>query len=287
MKLDLAVIGGSGLYEMEQFKLVDEVSVSTPFGMPSDSIVVGEISGRRVAFLPRHGRGHRFLPTEVNYRANIYALKSLGVERIISISAVGSMKEDKKPGDFVVCDQFIDLTKRRESTFFGNGLVAHVSMAEPVCPELFGVVVDVAKEVLKDGFHAGGTYLCIEGPQFSSKAESFLYRSWGVDVVGMTNATEAKLAREAEICYITVAMVTDYDCWHEEEEDVTAEAVIKTLKSNVEKAKKLVAALIPAIPEERKCPCKDALAYAIITSKEYIPYETLRVLYPIVGKYLR
>ena len=286
MEVKIAVIGGSGLYEMEGARVVDVVDISTPFGQSSDSITVVELKGRLVAFLPRHGKGHRLLPSEVNYRANIYALKTLGVERIISISAVGSMKEEIKAGSFVIPHQFIDMTKSRKNTFFGSGLVAHVSMADPVCPVLSSVLADAAKKVVGE-VHVGGTYICIEGPQFSTRAESLLYKSWGVDVIGMTNATEAKLAREAEICYATVAMVTDYDCWHEEEEDVTADAVIKILRENVEKAKRLIAEAVPKIPDERSCPCKDALKTAIITQRDLIPYETKRALEPIVGKYLK
>ena len=286
MEVKIAVIGGSGLYEMEGARVVDVVDISTPFGQPSDSITVVELKGRLVAFLPRHGKGHRLLPSEVNYRANIYALKTLGVERIISISAVGSMKEEIKAGSFVIPHQFIDMTKSRKNTFFGDGLVAHVSMADPVCPVLSSVLADTAKKVVGE-VHVGGTYICIEGPQFSTRAESLLYKSWGVDVIGMTNATEARLAREAEICYATVAMVTDYDCWHEEEEDVTADAVIKILRENVEKAKRLIAEAIPKIPDERNCPCRDSLKTAIITQKDLIPYETKRALEPIVGKYLK
>ncbi len=283
----IAVIGGSGLYEIEGVKVLHEVEVPTPFGMPSDAITIADIGGKEVAFLPRHGKGHRLLPTEVNYRANIFALKKIGVECIISISAVGSMKEELKPGDFVLPNQFIDFTKKRESTFFGNGIVGHISMAQPVCPVLWKVVGEVAKNTLDCNMHMGGTYICIEGPQFSSKAESMLFRSWGVDVIGMTNATEAKLAREAEICYVTVAMVTDYDCWHEEEEDVTADAVIKVLMENVSKAKRLIKEVIPAIPEKRECACQSALATAIITARDKIPVETIRRLEPIIGKYLK
>ena len=283
----IAVIGGSGLYEIEGVRVLREVEVPTPFGMPSDAITIADIGGKEVAFLPRHGKGHRLLPIEVNYRANIFALKKIGVECIISISAVGSMKEELKPGDFVLPDQFIDFTKKRESTFFGNGIVGHISMAQPVCPVLWKVVGEVAKNTLDCNMHMGGTYICIEGPQFSSKAESMLFRSWGVDVIGMTNATEAKLAREAEICYVTVAMVTDYDCWHEEEEDVTADAVIKVLMENVSKAKRLIKEVIPAIPEKRECACQSALATAIITARDKIPVETIRKLEPIIGKYLK
>ena len=282
----VGVIGGSGLYKMEQFEVLDTIEVSTPFGMPSDALVLGRIGEREVVFLPRHGVGHRLLPSEINYRANIYALKSLGVEWVISVSAVGSMKEKIRPGDFVIPDQFIDLTKGRKSTFFGDGLVAHVSFADPVCPVLSSLLYEAASR-LGYRVHRGGTYLCIEGPQFSTRAESLLYRSWRVDVIGMTNATEAKLAKEAELCYATVAMATDYDCWHEAEEDVSADAVIKVLMDNVERAKRLILEVVPEIPEERDCACKDALANAIITDRVRIPPETKRRLELIAGRYLK
>ncbi len=286
MQAEIAIIGGSGLYEMEDFTKEAEIEVPTPFGMPSDRIVIGTLKGKRMAFLPRHGKGHRILPHEINYQANIFALKKIGVKWIISVSAVGSMKEEIKPGDFVIPTQFIDMTKRRKSTFFGDGIAAHVSFADPVCPVLSKLISDTAKE-LSYTVHHGGTYICIEGPQFSTRAESELYRSWNVDVIGMTNAPEAKLAREAEICYATIAMATDYDCWHEAEEDVSVEAVIKTLMENVSKAKRLISNLVEKIPEERACPCKDALKDAIMTPKDKIPLETLRKLEPIIGKYLK
>ncbi len=282
----IGVIGGSGLYQMEEFEVVERIDLPTPFGMPSDALVLGRLSGRDVVFLPRHGVGHRFCPGEINYRANIWAMKKLGVEWIISVSAVGSMKEEIKPGDFVIPLQFMDMTKGRPSTFFGNGIVAHVSFADPVCPDLSRILYETA-ESLGYRVHFGGTYICIEGPQFSSRAESMLYRSWGVDVIGMTNATEAKLAREAEICYATIAMATDYDCWHEEEEDVSADAVIKVLMDNVERAKRLIAEVVPKIPEERTCSCKDALATGIITPEDKIPLEVKRALAPIIGRYMK
>ncbi len=286
MQAEIGIIGGSGLYEMEEFTKEAEIEISTPFGMPSDKIVIGILKDRKIAFLPRHGKGHRILPHEINYRANIFAFKKLGIKWIISVSAVGSMKEKIKPGDFVIPNQFIDLTKKRINTFFGEGVAAHVAFADPVCPVLSQLIADAARN-LNYTVHYGGTYICIEGPQFSTRAESQLYRSWGVDVIGMTNAPEAKLAREAEICYATIAMATDYDCWHESEEDVSVEAVIKTLMENVAKAKKLISNVVDKIPEERNCICKDALKDAIMTPKEKIPLETLRKLEPIIGKYIK
>ncbi|MDH5640122.1 MAG: S-methyl-5'-thioadenosine phosphorylase, partial [Nitrospira sp.] len=248
----VGVIGGSGLYSMEGLQSVREFRVRTPYGSPSDAIVVGTIDGTRVAFLSRHGRGHRLSPTEINYRANMYALKSLGVSRVISVSAVGSMKESIKPGDVVIPDQFIDLTKRRVSTFFEGGMVAHVAFGDPVCGSLARTLVSTAAG-LDAVIHRGGTYLCMEGPQFSTKGESRLYRQWGVDVIGMTNMPEAKLAREAELCYATMALVTDYDCWHETEEAVTVEAILATLHRNVELAKQILRAMIPSLDEAGDC----------------------------------
>ena len=282
---EIGVIGGSGLYDMEGLKYVTSVRVDTPFGAPSDEFVLGTLEGRRLAFLPRHGRGHRFTPSEINYRANIYAMKKLGVERIISVSAVGSMKEEIRPGEIVVPDQFYDQTKNRVSTFFGGGVVAHVGFADPVCPELAGALYDAG---IKAGatMHKGGTYICMEGPQFSTRGESRIYRGWGVDVIGMTNVTEAKLAREAEICYATLALATDYDCWHETEEDVTIEAVIAILRKNVETAKKIIQIAVEAMPVSRSCACGDSLKYAIMTSAELIPEETKRKLDAIIGKYV-
>ena len=281
----IGIIGGSGLYEMEGLEAVREERVSTPFGDPSDRYLVGRLAGRSVAFLTRHGRGHRLMPSELNYRANIYGFKRLGAEVILSASAVGSMREDIQPLDIVIVDQFFDRTRSRISTFFGNGLIAHVSFADPTCPSLGELLYRAGREVGAT-VHWGGTYLCIEGPQFSTRAESRIYRSWGVDVIGMTNLQEAKLAREAEISYATMALVTDYDVWHETEEDVSVEAVIRILTQNVETAKRLIRAAIPRIPEVRSCPCAHALRDAIITARDAIPAQVKRDLAPIVGKYL-
>ncbi len=282
----IGIIGGSGLYEMEGLTDLKEIKVKTPFGDPSDKFLLGTLESVPLAFLPRHGKGHRILPTEINFRANIYGMKKLGVERIISVSAVGSMKEDIRPGDIVIPDQFYDHTKRRITTFFGEGIVAHVGMAGPVCPDLSNIIYDSGK-VVGVTLHRGGTYLCIEGPQFSTKGESYIYRKWGVDIIGMTNVTEAKLAREAEICYATLALVTDYDCWHESEETVTVEAVIKILKENVETAKKIIREAILKVPEKRNCPCSKALANAIMTPAKLIPKKTKENLKLIIGKCIK
>lgn len=265
----VGVIGGSGLYDIEGLKSVRRVQVRTPFGSPSDAITVGTLDGVAVAFLSRHGRGHRLNPSEINYRANIYALKSLGVTRVISVSAVGSMKESIRPGDIVMPDQFIDLTKRRASTFFEGGMVAHVAFGEPICGSLARIVFSAGQQVGAT-LHRGGTYLCMEGPQFSTKAESRLYRQWGVDVIGMTNMPEAKLAREAELCYATMALVTDYDCWHETEEAVTVEAILDTLHKNVALAKRIVQAVMPSLAECRACACGQALDNAIVTDRRVV-----------------
>lgn len=281
----LAVIGGSGFYQMEGIESVEEVRVSTPFGEPSDSIVIGQLAGQSVAFLPRHGRGHRITPTEVNHRANIYALKTLGVERIISVSACGSMREEIRPLDIVVPDQLIDWTRSRKSTFFGDGLVVHVGFADPFCPELTSALFEAARESGARA-HQGGTYVCIEGPQFSTRAESNLYRRWGVDLIGMTACPEAKLAREAEICYGILALATDYDCWRVSEEAVTVEMVVQNLARNVATAKQIVRQVVGTLAKERTCECGSALATAIITQPELIPAETKERLAPIVGKYL-
>lgn len=281
----VGIIGGSGLYEMEGLANVRPVRVETPFGDPSDEIMLGELAGIGLAFLPRHGRGHRILPSEINFRANIYALKKLGVEQIISVSAVGSMKEEIAPGHIVIPSQFYDHTKNRTSTFFGDGVVAHVSMADPVCNRLAGILAESGR---KAGavIHEGGVYLCIEGPQFSTRGESLIYRKWGVDVIGMTNVTEARLAREAEICYATVALSTDYDCWHESEEDVTVEAVIKILLQNVETAKNIIREAVTAASGERNCRCGHALKDAIMTAPNLIPAATREALDLIIGKYI-
>lgn len=281
----IGVIGGSGLYNMPGFTEKNEVFLETPFGAPSDAYIVGKLAGRDVAFLPRHGRGHRISPSELNFRANIYGMKMLGVERIISLSAVGSLKEEHKPTEFVLPDQFFDRTMGRVSTFFGNGLVAHVSMAHPVCNGLAGQVKSAADAA---GITAklGGTYLCMEGPAFSTVAESNVYRSWGMDVIGMTNLQEAKLAREAEICYTTVAMVTDYDCWHPDHDAVTVEQIIQVLHTNADNAAKLVASAVGALPLDSSCKCRSALKNAIITDRTTVPAETRAKLELIVGKYL-
>jgi len=282
---EIGIIGGSGLYEMEGLSGLESIRAETPFGSPSDEIMLGTLEGRRLAFLPRHGRGHRILPSEINYRANIYALKSLGVDRIISVSAVGSMKEEIEPGHIVVPDQFYDQTKGRVSTFFGDGIVAHVGCADPVCHELSGILIEAGHKA-GARVHKGGTYICMEGPQFSTRAESRVYRSWGVDVIGMTNVTEAKLAREAEMCYATLALATDYDCWHESEEDVTLDAVIAILNKNVETAKAIIKEAVAKIPKTRICPCADALKYGIITPGELVPDETKKRLGVIIEKYI-
>jgi len=283
--VEIGILGGSGLYSMEALRDIEEYAVSTPFGEPSDKYVIGTLHGRRVAFLPRHGKGHRYLPSELNFRANIYGFKSLGVNRILSASAVGSMKAELKPMDIVIPDQFIDRTYARKSTFFGNGLAAHVSFADPICRQLADIVQNGAEKV-GQSITRGGTYICIEGPQFSTRAESLLYRSWGVDVIGMTNLQEAKLAREAEICYCTIALVTDYDCWHEEEEPVTAEMVIACLHKNAENAKRLVAAAVAEMPSDYTCGCHEALKFAVITDPAMISTESRTNLALILNKYL-
>lgn len=281
----IGIIGGSGLYRIEGMSEVEEVNVSTPFGKPSDTMILGNLEDVRVAFLPRHGRGHHISPTELPVKANIYALKSLGVERIISVNAVGSLKEEIRPMDLVVPDQLIDRTKGRDSTFFTNGMVAHIAFAEPFCPTLSQVLSEAA---MKAGarIHKGGTYLAIEGPQFSTKAESQLYRNWGADVIGMTVLPEAKLAREAEICYTSLAFVTDYDCWHPSYKSVTTEMILANLEKGVGTARRILRLAIPDIPQQRDCPCATALEDAIVTSPKYIPQETRRDLDLIVGKYL-
>jgi 5'-methylthioadenosine phosphorylase len=285
-KISIGVIGGSGLYEMEGLTQIKSRRIATPFGKPSDDYVIGTLHGRRVAFLPRHGRGHRLLPTDINYRANIYGMKKLGVERIISVSAVGSMREEIRPGDIVVPSQFYDLTKHRRSTFFGNGVVAHAGMADPVCADLCSILINAGIQVGAT-VHRDGTYICMEGPQFSTRAESLTYRQWNVDVIGMTNATEAKLAREAEICYSTIALATDYDCWHHSEEAVTVEAVLEVMKHNVETSKAMIREAVRRLPVERTCSCGEALRNTIMTPEKLIPTKTKRDLAPIIGKYLK
>jgi 5'-methylthioadenosine phosphorylase len=282
----VGVIGGSGLYQIEGLVDEQEVRITTPFGDPSDSIVVGELAGVRVAFLPRHGRGHRISPTEVNARANIYALKSLGVERIVSVSAVGSMREDVHPLDVLVPDQIFDRTVLRPRSFFGDGIVAHVGLAEPYCSELSGYVVQAAAGVAPR-VHAGGTYVCIEGPQFSTKAESRIYRQWGVDVIGMTAMPEARLAREAELCYATLAMITDYDVWHESGNVVTVEQVTANLLKNTVVAKEALRRLLSFLPGSRSCACGSALANSIVTAPDLVPLAVRQRLELIAGKYLK
>jgi len=281
----IGIIGGSGLYEMEGITHLREERVTTPFGDPSDAYILGRLDGHAVAFLARHGRGHRLLPSELNFRANVYGFKVLGAQWIISASAVGSMREEIRPSDIVVPDQFFDRTRARASTFFGDGVVAHVSFADPVCPDLSELLFGVGRD-LGARMHKGGTYLCMEGPQFSTRAESRIYRSWGVDVIGMTNLQEAKLSREAEMCYATMALVTDYDVWHEAEGDVTVEKVIAILHKNVATAKAIVRSVIPKIRPDRSCGCASALKDAIITAPQAIPEATKKKLWPIVGKYL-
>ena len=268
----LGVIGGSGLYQMKGLEVIEKVTVSTPFGSPSDSIIIGKLAGVKLAFLPRHGVGHVIPPSEINFRANIFAMKKIGVERIISISAVGGMKENMPPGHFVVPHQFIDKTYKRISTFFTEGMVGHVSMADPVCLSTAGTLFNAAQKAGAN-VHEGGTYICIEGPQFSSRAESLLYRQWGVDVIGMTNVTEAKLAREAGICYSTLALVTDFDCWHIDEEPVTLEAVLEIMHENVEQAQKVIKELIPMLGSIEPCSCCDAAKFAVVTVPEKIPQK--------------
>jgi 5'-methylthioadenosine phosphorylase len=282
---EIGIIGGSGLYAMPGLTAVREERVETPFGDPSDAFVLGELEGRKVAFLARHGRGHRILPTELNFRANIYGMKKLGVERIVSVSAVGSLKEEHKPTDFVIPDQFIDRTSRRVSTFFGEGLVAHVAFGDPVCATVAHAITEGCTREGVVG-KSGGTYVCMEGPQFSTRAESNLYRSWGADVIGMTNLQEAKLAREAEICYATVAMVTDYDCWREGHDDVTVDQIVAVLNQNAANACKVVKAAVASMPRERNCACASALKFAMLTDPKTIPAETRRKLDLLVGKYL-
>jgi 5'-methylthioadenosine phosphorylase len=284
-KAAIGIIGGSGLYSMSGLTETREIRVKTPFGNPSDAIVLGTLEGKRVAFLARHGRGHRILPGEINYRANIYAMKLLGAERIISVSAVGSLQEDLRPGEFLVPDQFYDRTKCRVSTFFGEGLVAHVALAHPVCGELAVVLSDsCVHEAVK--VHRRGTYICMEGPQFSTLAEAHVHRQLRFEVIGMTNVTEAKLAREAEICYATIAMITDYDCWHPEHESVTASQIIATLSQNAENAKRVLRSAVRTLPAARSCKCGSALQHALVTDMKLVPAATKKRLAAILGPYL-
>ena len=270
---------------MPGFSVQRAVKLDTPFGDPSDSYMVGELEGKPVAFLSRHGRGHRISPSELNFRANIFGMKMLGVERILSLSAVGSLKEEHAPLDFVIPDQFFDRTRGRISTFFGQGIVAHISFADPVCGQLAKVVDQSARQI-RINSKLGGTYLCMEGPAFSTRAESLIYRSWNMDVIGMTNLQEAKLAREAEICYVTIAMVTDYDCWHEEHDSVTVDQIIGNLTRNADSACKLVRHVVQNLTPERSCKCSSALKHAIITDRNAIPSETKRKLRLLIGKYI-
>jgi 5'-methylthioadenosine phosphorylase len=282
---EIGIIGGSGLYSMNGLTKTREVQVKTPFGEPSDAIVLGMLEGKRVAFLARHGRGHRILPSEINFRANVYAMKLLGVERMVSVSAVGSLMEDLQPGEFLVPDQFVDRTKNRVSTFFGEGLVAHVGFDKPTCGQVSGVLADASVHcgVM---VHRRGTYVCIEGPQFSTLAEANMHRQWRFEVVGMTNVTEAKLAREAEICYATIAMITDFDCWHPEHESVTASEIIATLVQNAENAQRVLREAVRAMPEERNCKCGAALKHALVTDMKLVPKATKKKLDAIIGKYI-
>ena len=285
-RVEIGIIGGTGLYQMEGFTDVREVAVATPFGPPSDSLMVGSLEGRGVAFLPRHGRGHRILPHELNFRANVFAMKKLGVEWILSVSAVGSLKERYAPLHVLVPDQFIDRTMQRPSTFFGRGLVAHVAFAHPFCRDLSAVMAAACGDAGAT-HHVGGTYVCMEGPAFSTLAESELYRSWGADVIGMTNLQEAKLAREAEICYSTLAMVTDYDCWHPDHDSVTAQQILAVLGKNAETAQAVLRAAVSRLPIPRECECASALKYALVTPPALVPELVKRELAPIVGRYMR
>jgi 5'-methylthioadenosine phosphorylase len=286
MSIEIGIIGGSGLYDMAEVTDREEKTIGTPFGDPSGPYVIGTLRGRRVAFLARHGVGHRILPSELNFRANIYGFKVLGVERILSASAVGSLKTEYKPLDIVVPDQFFDRTKGRISTFFGRGIVAHVAFAHPLCADLSAIAADAA-EAVGATVHRGGTYVNMEGPQFSTLAESRLYRSWGMDVIGMTNLQEAKLAREAEICYATLALVTDYDCWHPDHDSVTVDLIIANLMQNAATAQKTIAEAVDRIRGARACACRDALATAIITQPPLWPEQTKKELEPILRKYMR
>jgi len=284
MDTRIGIVGGSGLYDMAELTGREERTIQTPFGAPSAPYVIGTLRGERVAFLARHGAGHRLMPSELNYRANIFGFKVLGVEYLLSASAVGSLKEEYRPMDLVIPDQFLDRTSGRLSTFFGNGLVAHVGFAHPFCRPLSGIAVASAQRA-GASVHEGGTYVCMEGPQFSTLAESKLYRSWGMDIIGMTNLQEAKLAREAEICYSTIALVTDYDCWHPSHDEVTVDMIVANLTQNARTAQQVIAAAVDALPFERTCECATALKHALITRPEAIPAEARERLAPLVGKY--
>ena len=283
--VEIGVIGGSGLYAMEGLKDVREVRVKTPFGDPSEALIIGTVEGKRVAFLARHGRGHRILPSELNFRANIYAMKLLGVQRIISVSAVGSLQEDLRPGEFLVPDQFFDSTKGRKSTYFGNGIVAHVTFDKPTCSDLSNVLSDACVSCGVP-VHRKGTYICMEGPQFSTLAEANFHRAMKFDVIGMTNVTEAKLAREAEVCYSTVAMITDYDCWHPDHDSVTVATIIATLNQNATNAQNVIREAIKTIPADRTCKCGSALKHAILTNPKLVPAKTKKNLAAILSKYI-
>lgn len=281
----IGVIGGSGLYSMPGLEGTREIRIKTPFGEPSDAIVLGMLEGKRMAFLARHGRGHRILPSEINYRANIYAMKALGVERIISVSAVGSLQEDLRPGEFLVPDQFFDRTTKRVSTFFGGGLVAHAAFAHPTCAQVSAALADASVHCAVM-VHRRGTYVCMEGPQFSTLAEAHVHRQLRFEVIGMTNVTEAKLAREAEICYATIAMITDYDCWHPEHESVTASQIMATLAQNAENAQRVLREAVRGLPAERTCKCGMALQHALVTDMKLVPNATKRRLAAILRKYI-
>jgi len=284
--MTIGIIGGSGLYAMKDLTVLRKEKISTPFGDPSDEYIVGEIGGKQVVFLPRHGVGHRILPSELNFRANIFGMKTLGVKKILSVSAVGSLKEEIKPGHIVFPDQFIDRTFSRNSTFFGEGIVAHVSFADPICKETLKVVTEAAKRAGAT-IHTGGTYVNMEGPQFSTRAESHLYRSWGASVIGMTNLNEAKLAREAEICYVTIALSTDYDCWYEEEGDVSTEAILEVIHKNVAMSQKIIKEAVASLGEDCGFGCQNMLANTIMTDPARIPDATKNKLNPIIGKYIK
>lgn len=285
-QVEIGLLGGTGLYEIEGIEVLEEIELDTPFGSPSDSYIIGELEGKKVAFLTRHGQGHTLMPSDINYRANVYGFKKLGVARIISTNCVGSLKEGIEPRDIVFADQFFDRTRRKNS-FFGEGIAAHVSFAHPVCPELSGLLFDAGQE-LGIRCHPGGTYICIEGPLFSTKAESEIYRSWGCDVIGMTSVTEAKLCREAEICYSTMNLVTDYDVWHEDEETVSIEMILENLRKNIQNAKNIIKKAIAVLPEERgtKCECGQALANCIVTHPDRMAPEVKEKMSLIIGKYV-